>query len=99
MSFYNTTSETGLQLAEYQQKAGEQNMTVMELFRHYKRPLSPSEVLRLWPSALRLPPLTSVRRAITTMTASGALVRTDQKREGMFGRMEHVWALPEAKNG
>lgn len=101
LNFFNTTSETGPQLAEYQAKASEQNAVVLWLFQKARRPLSPSEVhanYPLPPGAL-LPPLTSIRRAITTLTKAGALVKTETKRKGVYGRMEHVWTLPEATNG
>lgn len=96
-SFYNTTSESGPQLAEYQAKASDQNAVVLWLFQRARRPLSPSEVHDAYPCPLGLPqpPLTSIRSAITTLTNAGALVKTDQKREGVYGRMEHVWALSE----
>lgn len=95
--YYNTVSEAGPQLAEYQAKAGEQNETVLAIFHVQNRQLSPSQVLELWPHWLmRTPPLTSIRRAITTLTKAGALVKTETKRKGVYGRMEHVWTLPEA---
>lgn len=99
-AFYNTTSETGPQLAEYQAKAGEQNETVLAIFHKAAKPLSPSQVLEWWRSVpsgcgKSLPPLTSIRRAITTLTQAGALVKTEAKRKGVYGRSEFVWRLPE----
>lgn len=41
--------------------------------------------------------LESIRRAITTLTKAGALVKTGAKRKGVYGRMEFCWTLPEAK--
>lgn len=97
MTYFDTCS-AGPQLAEYQAKAGEQNDTVLWLFQALKRPLSPSEVLAHWPGLMNKPPLTSIRRAITTLTQAGALVKTEAKRKGVYGRMEHVWTLPEGSN-
>lgn len=97
--FFNTTSEAGPLLAEYQAKAGEQNETVLGVFRRLQCPLTPSNVLLYYPHApgAPMPPLTSIRRAISTLTESGALVKTEAKRKGMFGRNEYCWTLPEAK--
>lgn len=98
---YWDTTDAGPQLAEYQAKAGEQNDTVLLVYRAVGAPLSPSQVLSYWPYKARcegrMPPLTSIRRAITTLTQAGALVKTETKRKGVYGRMEHVWTLPEAQ--
>lgn len=95
MNFYNTTAENGETLVAYEHAAGEQNDTVLWVFHWCGAPLSPSQVQALWPGTK--PPLTSIRRAITTLTQAGALVKTEVKRKGVYGRMEHVWTLPEAR--
>lgn len=41
-------------------------------------------------------PLTSVRRAITNLTDMGLLVKTNVKREGIFGKPCHTWRLADA---
>lgn len=96
-SYFDTT-DAGPQLAEYRAKASEQNAVVLWLFQKARRPLSPSEVhanYPLPPGAI-LPPLTSIRRAISTLTKAGALVKTEVKCKGVYGRSEFVWRLPEA---
>lgn len=93
--FFNTTKESGPQLAEYQAKAGEQNAEVLAIFQRSCVPLSPSQVLAQYPR-VPMPPLTSIRRAISTLTKAGALVKTETKRKGVYGRSEFVWRLPEA---
>lgn len=91
---YFDTTDAGPQLAEYQTWAADQNAMVMGIFLTLMRPLSPSQVLENFPG--HKPPLTSIRRAITTLTQAGALVKTETKRKGAYGRQEHVWTLPEA---
>lgn len=39
-------------------------------------------------------PLTSVRRALTVLTAKGKLRKTVSKGEGLFGTPNHKWSLP-----
>jgi hypothetical protein len=39
-------------------------------------------------------PLTSVRRALTVLTASGKLTKTTEKGDGLFGTANHKWSLP-----
>lgn len=96
MSVYFDTCEAGPQLAEYRAIAAEQNHVVLEIFHSLSRPLSPSQVLAYYPNppGALMPPLTSIRRAITTLTQAGALVKTEVKRKGVYGRSECVWRLP-----
>ena len=43
-------------------------------------------------------PITSIRRAITTLTKRGLLVKTTRGRhQGPEGAREHVWALPASR--
>lgn len=97
---YFDTCDAGPHLAEYQAKASEQDATVLWLFQKARRPLSPSEVHDAYPCPLGLPrpPLTSIRRAITTLTKAGALEKTSEKRRGIFGRSEFVWQLPSVRS-
>jgi len=39
-------------------------------------------------------PLTSVRRALTVLTAKGKLRKTRDTGEGIFGTANHKWSLP-----
>lgn len=98
--FFNSTSETGPQLAEYQAKASDQNAVVLAIFRKANRPLSPSQVLEWYRSVpggcgKPVPPIWSIRRAITTLTKAKKLGKTDMKRKGPHGRREFLWKLPE----
>ena len=42
-------------------------------------------------------PITSIRRAMTCLTNSGKIVKTDRQIKGMYGKAEHLWELPELK--
>lgn len=89
--FYNTTQETNPELAAYRDQTLKQDARVLELFktrRHLN--YTPSEVLRI---AFDRTPITSIRRSMTNLTDDGLLIKTGSKREGMYGRPEHVWAL------
>lgn len=100
MSFYNTTNETGERLADYQHKAETQDEAILRVFRYadkvHPKGLTPSEAHEL--AGLKSP-ITSIRRAITNLTKDGKLQKTDDKREGPFGRPEYVWRLVENKAG
>ena len=90
--FYNTTELEGTELKEAKIRAGTQNDRVLKVFRdNPDKAFSPTEVHQLtnrWNT-----PLTSIRRAITTLTALGYLERTDEKRPGWYGMNNYCWKL------
>lgn len=42
-------------------------------------------------------PITSIRRAITNLTRAGYLVKTNRKKEGLYGMLNHTWQLYQEK--
>ena len=94
MSYYNTTNETGEALITSHKKAKTQEEAIYSYFLSCNEPLSPSMVL----DRLRLNcPITSVRRAMTNLTISGKIAKTDQYVKGNYGKHEHLWRLNEEK--
>lgn len=90
-SFHNTTNERGETLRRAESKAKYQDAQVLALFRkHAPLALSPSQVHRALATKA---PLTSIRRAITNLTAAELLARTDMKVRGVYGRSEFKWRL------
>ena len=92
MTFYNTIQENPNQLAKSESKAKTQEANIINCFKQYERPLSPSMVLSM--TGLKCP-LTSIRRAMTNLSNEGKLIKTDVKMEGMYGKQEHLWCLPK----
>ncbi len=92
--YYNTTNEKGSDLRKNISKANYQNVRVMELFqdKSSESAYSPSQVMNL---ALPDAPITSVRRAMSTLTKAGYLTKTQDKRYGIYGRLEYIWKLSE----
>ena len=90
MSYYNTTHEKGDRLKFYLKHAEGQEVAILALFRDAQRPLAPSELFHMLDGRY---PITSIRRAMTTMTHKRALVKTAMKSMGMYGRYEHLWRL------
>jgi len=89
--YYNTTNATNPELTDYKAVATGQDEIILELFTYGNRSgYTPSQV---WRIVLRKSLLTSVRRSITNLTDIAKLVKTDAKREGFYGRPEHVWRL------
>lgn len=94
---HNTTSETGQTLARYQSHANKQEAAVLALFRrHPDCLLSPSTVCALLNKRLERPwLLTSIRRAITSLTEQGLLEKTSRKVIGPQGRPEYQWRVSQ----
>ena len=90
MSYYNTTESSGSELRGYRKKALTQNELITEFFAMTGAMHTPSQVqYSLLPNA----PITSVRRAMTTLTDEGILVKTTIQRLGPYRRPEYVWKL------
>ena len=92
MSYYNTIEEVGSALTESNKKTRKQEDLIYSLFVKRNQPLSPSMVLN--ECGLNCP-ITSIRRAITDLTNSGRIVKTDLQVKGMYGKAEHLWQLPD----
>ena len=75
MTFYNTIQENPSELARSQTKAKTQEQKIINCFKQYERPLSPSMVLSI--SGLNCP-ITSIRRAMTNLSDDGKLEKTKQ---------------------
>lgn len=90
MTHYNTTAETGQMRMRFEVAAGKQDAAVLEFFRDFPGEYSPSEIQK---NVLPKAPLTSVRRAMSTLTKKGLLEKTDAKRMGPYGRPEYKWRI------
>jgi len=88
--YFNTTNKSGKDLQDSEKKAVGQNEKIMEFYRSLKIG-SPSNV---WSYVFDGKiPITSCRRAITTLTKQGLLIKTDLKAPGLYGEPEHIWKL------
>lgn len=91
MSYFNTNDESGQTLADSETQTAHQNDVVLAVFQNDPQSMfAPHDISVLvnnrWP-------LTSIRRAITTLTGMGLLEKTDHKRVGTFGKQVHTWRL------
>lgn len=90
MSYFNTTNESGTTLKNNVAKAKSQEERIFKMFMDYNS-FSPAGLQACFSSI----PITSVRRALTNLTKQGKLIKTNEKRIGMYGRSEYVWKLNE----
>lgn len=92
MSFYNTNKENAKEYLDSSQKAKRQEVVIYDLFLLFNEPLSPSMVCKAlnekWP-------ITSIRRAMTNLANDGLIVKTQKTVKGVYGKNEHLWALPQ----
>jgi len=89
MSYHNTTNEHGTKLKASIDKAKSQDDIILEYFKNNKGvKLSPSMILER--TKLKCP-ITSVRRSISDLTATGYLTKTEEKAVGIYGKPEYLW--------
>ena len=92
--YYNTNNETGEQLNESRSNAKTQDEIILDIFNTFRlnNGLSPSEVESILIETYNKNwPLTSIRRAISTLTDNGKLTKTSKLRGGKYNKNEHVW--------
>jgi Fe2+ or Zn2+ uptake regulation protein len=97
VGFYNTIHENGQELRESKAKVRKQEEIVLQFFQYHRRGnFTPDEVHGV---VLQKAPLTSIRRAITNLTDQGKLIKTDEMRAGVYGKLTHTWELAPADKG
>lgn len=90
--FYNTTHMSEAELMIRRLATSRQNTAIYKFFQDNPQGyFTPFEVQRY--AGLDRTPITSVRRAINTLTDAGLLVKTDRMKEGEYGAMNHTWKL------
>lgn len=89
--FHNTIGLLPSEHREHEKKAVNQNENILAFFKQNRfADFTPSEV---WLKFGQQYPLTSIRRAITDLTKAGDLVKTDNKRKGIYNEINHTWKL------
>lgn len=92
--YYNTTSQKSEVLKDYTEKALTQSDRILDIYmKAGEMGASPSQVLMMLNAKGKNYPITSVRRAITDLTAAGKLVKTANTTYGLYGRPEYIWKL------
>lgn len=94
-SFHNTVGEVNPELGVSEKKAESQESIILAFFEKY-------DYLRFGPSYIFIElnqvwPITSVRRAITNLTAQDKLVKTAHQVKGIYGKKEFCWQLKPKK--
>ena len=91
-SYHNTTRERPERLTRYEAQAKRQDLRILEFFKNHRGlHFTPSQVHKAVGGGA---PITSIRRAMTNLTSTAHLVKTQDKVEGPYGRPEYQWMLP-----
>lgn len=89
--FHNTIGLLPSEHREREKKAISQDEKILKFFKENPHAdFTPSQV---WIQFGQQYPLTSIRRSITNLTKAGELVKTDNKRPGLFGEANYTWKL------
>ena len=92
--FYNTTSETGKKLEEYEKKASKQDYEVLTLFTRTHKEYTSHQV----EDQLEVYPRSSIVRSMNTLEREGIICKTANKVMGKYGRLVHTYRL-SGENG
>ena len=90
--FYNTTHLEGEELKIRKQGISYQNSQILKFFRENPSGFFTPFEVQLYAN-LQNTPITSIRRAVNTLTQAGYLVKTDHMKAGQYGAMNHTWKL------
>ena len=89
--YHDTTNELA-NLDKYESKAEKQEDVILRFMRSQKSGVSPEDVHKA--VFADDTPLTSVRRAMTNLTRDGLIIKTDKKKDGIYGRPVGTWIAP-----
>ena len=92
--YYNTNNESGLDLRSSWTATAKQNELILRIFMLApNNTFTPDEIQDACERCQRNWPITSIRRAISTLTKQGKLTKTNKLHKGRYGKNEHIWKL------
>ena len=90
--YYNTNDESGLDLRESWTSNAKQDDLILRIFMIAPNDsFTPDEIEEACQRCNKNWPITSIRRAISTLTKHGNLTKTNELREGKYGKKTHTW--------
>lgn len=92
MTYFNTTSLVGPDLFTAIDNCITQDQLILNHFKKYPNNLySPCDCWKILFDDNT--PCTSIRRSISSLTAEGKLIKTDQYKTGVYGKKVYLWKL------
>ena len=94
MTYYNTNEETGPQLRSSWIQTAKQEELIYQMFVwNPTLGFSPEDIELRCLDLNKAWPITSIRRAMHTLTKAGKLTKTNELRKGNYGKNTHIWRL------
>ena len=93
ITYHNTTDLQGAQLDLLIESAKKQNEEVLDIAKSLKVFTASSIHEYMLLKNIIKPPLTSVRRALNTLEKDYKVIKTGQKRKGIYSREENIYTL------
>ena len=90
--YYNTNNEIGLALGQSWLSTAKQDELILRIFiLKPNQSFTPDEIKAECERCEKDWPITSIRRAISTLTDRGKLTKTNNLRKGKYGKQTHTW--------
>lgn len=94
MTYYNTNNEVGSILQESRKKTETQEKRIETILSDVNAVLTPDHIQWLYFQEYKVDiPITSVRRALTDLTAKGIAIKTDIMLKGRYNKKTHTWRI------
>ena len=92
MTYYNTNNETGDTLKQSEKQTETQQTNIKRLMKGATHLHTASEIHAEYERLTETKvPRTSIGRSLTNLKKEGILEKTDVKKEGDWGKMQHTW--------
>lgn len=91
--FYNTIGLKGESLAAAGLQCSVQEARIIEIMFMRALAMTPFEVLKIYETMYPVVPVTSIRRAMTSLAKQGILEKTGEMKLEQFGKPNHTWKL------
>ena len=93
LQFFNTIHESGEELKESERKVNAQGQRVLVIMKQIGKAATPAHVHALYEIKWGHTPITSIRRAMTSLTSNGYLIKTDEMAKGRYNKPNYKWRL------
>jgi hypothetical protein len=93
MTYYNTVGLIDIELSNEWASVANQDQLILALFSRDNNGMTPFQAQNICTLYGRNWPITSIRRAMNTLTKAGKLTKTSELRVGDYGKKVHVWRL------
>lgn len=95
--YFNTLEEAERELEKSIRKADTQNERVLRIIAGLNWSLTPFEVQAYYEKIYGAVPVTSIRRALNTLTREERLIKTQIKSLGKYGKKNYTWKINEVQ--